>query len=108
MTTNELTFESLHSQETIVLETANHVYRFLIIDASNRIGTLSGGSFGNHSKLASFLTSVSASENYHAEETGKVKVGLRAVFVYQSDKGHCHFVTSPITRLTHSKRATKN
>jgi hypothetical protein len=107
MTTNELTFESLHSQEIIVLETANHVYRFAIIDAANRLGTLSGGSFGDSPKLASFLTSVSAQDNYQAEETGKVKVGSRAVFVYQSDRGHSHLVTSPIIRLTHSKPAAK-
>src|SRR4051812_9645802 len=105
MTTKELTFDSLHSQETIVLETANHVYRFSIIDAVNRIGSLSGGSFGDSPKLASFLTSVSAQEDYQADDAGKVKVGARAIFVYQSDRSHCHLITSPILRLSHSKPA---
>jgi hypothetical protein len=108
MTNDELTFDSLRPHEIIVLETENHVYRFSIIDAANRVGRLSGGSFGKGSKLASFLTSVSASENYQAEETGKVKVGSRAVFVYQSDCGHCHLVTSPITRLSQVKPAPRN
>ena len=107
MTTNELTFDSLHSQETILLETAHHVYRFSIIDAVNRLGALSGGSFGDSPKLASFLTSVSAQEDYQADDAGKIKVGSRAIFVYQSDRSQCHLITSPIIRLTHSKLAPK-
>jgi hypothetical protein len=108
MTKNELTIDSLHSQETIVLETANHVYWFSIIDAATHLGTLRGGSFGDQAKLASFLTSVSAQDHDQADDAGKVKVGSRAVFVYQSDGGHYHLVTSPIIKLSHSKPARKN
>src|SRR5262245_49600947 len=107
MTTNELIFDSLHSRETILLETANNVYQFSIIDTPTRLGTLSGGPFGECPKLASFLTSVGAQEEYLAEEAGKVKVGLRAIFLYQSETGHTHLITSPIVRLTHSKSAAE-
>jgi hypothetical protein len=103
MTTNELTLEGLHSEETLILETANNTYQFSVIDAPNGVGKLSGGMFGACPTIASFFSSVSAQEDYQVEAVGKVKVGSRAVFLYQSVEGIHHFVTSPIIKLTHSK-----
>jgi hypothetical protein len=103
MTTNELTFDNLHSEETLFLETSNNVYRFSVIDAANGVGELSGGIFGDCPTPASFFSSVSAQEDYQVEEPGKVKVGSRAIFLYQSAEGIHHFVTSPILKLSHSK-----
>lgn len=105
MTINEMTLEGLHSQEILLMETANSVYQFSVIDAPNCIGQLSGGIFGDNSTTASFLSSVSSQEDYQAEDLGKVKVGSRAIFVYESNKGLNHFVTSPIIKLTHSKQS---
>jgi hypothetical protein len=103
MTINEMTLEGLPAQETLLLETANSIYRFSVIDAPNGIGKLSGGIFGNNPTTASFLSSVSAQEEFQAEGFGKVKIGSRAIFVYQSNEGLNQFVTSPIKKLTHSK-----
>jgi hypothetical protein len=105
MTTNEMTREGLHSQEIFLLETANSIYRFSVIDAPNCIGKLSGGIFGDTPTTASFLSAISAQEEYQAEDFGKVKVGSRAIFAYQSNEGLHHFVTSPIIKLTHSKQS---
>jgi hypothetical protein len=102
MTTNELTFDALHSQEILSLETANNVYRFCITDAPNFAGILSGGIFGECSTKASFLSAVSSQEDYQTEDFGKVKIGSRAIFVYQTAKGIHHLVTSPIIKLVHS------
>jgi hypothetical protein len=103
MTTNELTVKDLHSEEILLLETANTVYRFSVIDAPNCTGKLSGGRFGACPTTASFLSSVSAQEDYQLEDVRKVKVGSRAVFLYESAEGIHHFVTSPILKLAHSK-----
>ncbi len=103
MTTNELTFEGLHSEEILLLETANNVYLFSVVDAANGVGKLSGGRFGDCPTTASFFSSASPQEDYQVEEVGKVKVGSRAIFLYQSAEGIHHFVTSPILKLRHSK-----
>lgn len=103
MKTDELTFDNLHCEETLLLETSNNVYRFSVIDAANGVGKLSGGIFGDCPTTASFFSCVSAQEDYQLEEVGKVKVGSRAVFLYQSTEGIHHFVTSPILKLTHAK-----
>src|SRR5688572_27514476 len=98
MTTNELTLDNLYSEETLLLETSNNIYRFSVIDAANGVGKLSGGIFGDCPTTASFFSCVSAQEDYHVEELGKVKVGWRAIFLYQSGEAIHHFVTSPIIK----------
>jgi hypothetical protein len=108
MTTNEMTVEGLHSQEILLLETANSVYRFSVIDTINCIGKLSGGIFGDSPTTASFLSSVSPQEDYQTEDFRKVKIGSRAIFVYQSNEGLNQFVTSPIIKLTHSKQPNQS
>jgi hypothetical protein len=108
MTTNETTLEGSQSQEILLLETANSVYRFSVIDTINCIGNLSGGIFGDSPTTASFLSSVSPQEDYQTEGFRKVKIGSRAIFVYQSSEGLNHFVTSPIKKLTHSKQLNRS
>lgn len=105
MTTNEMSFTALPPTTTLLLETANSTYQFSLIDATNAIGQLSGGIFGDCPATASFLSSVSAQEDYQAEDFGKVKVGSRAIFIYQSNDGLNHFVTSPIIKLTHMEES---
>jgi hypothetical protein len=104
MTTNEMSFAALHSKEILLLETANSTYRFSLTDAPNGIGKLSGGIFGDRPATASFLSSASALEDYQPEDFGRVKVGSRAIFIYQSAEGLNHFVTSPIIKLTHARQ----
>jgi hypothetical protein len=108
MTTTEMTLEGLQSQEILLLETANSVYRFSVIDTINRIGKLSGGIFGDNPTTAGFLSSVSPQEDYQTEDFRKVKIGSQAIFVYQSSEGLNHFVTSPIKKLTHSKQLNRS
>jgi hypothetical protein len=104
MTTNEMSFTALHPKEVLLLETTNSVYRFSLTDALNGVGKLSGGIFGDRPATASFLSSASPQEDYQPEDVGKVKVGSRAIFVYQSAEGLNHFVTSPIIKLTHARQ----
>lgn len=103
MTTNEIAFDSLRAEETVVLETANSAYVFSVTDAANRVGVLTGGVLGDRPMRASLLGSVNVRETYRAEDAGKVKVGARAIFLYRAAGGERHLVTSPIVRLTHTK-----
>jgi hypothetical protein len=102
MMVNEMALEGLQPRQIFILQTANSTYLFSLIDPTNGIGRLSGGIFGNRPTTASFLSSVSAQEDYQAEDCGKVKVGSRAVFIYDSPAGLNHFITSPIVKLSHT------
>jgi hypothetical protein len=102
MIVNEMILEGLQPRQTCILQTANSTYLFSVIDPPNGIGRLSGGMFGNRPATVSFLSSVSAQEDYQAEDPSKVKVGSRAVFIYQSPAGLNHFITSPIIKLSHT------
>jgi hypothetical protein len=106
MTMNEITFDNLHPQETILIETVHSAYTFSVVDAVNRDGLLTGGILGTRTMRANFLGSFSMQKTCRVKELGKVKVGSQAIFLYCSEGGQRHLITSPIIRLVHTVRGS--
>ncbi len=98
MTTNEVTLNDLNTADTIFLETRHSTYQFTVTDAVARAGILSGGLLHEAQIAANFLCSVSSREGA-SDDTQRLKVGSRAIFIYPSEAGTRYVVTSVITNL---------
>src|SRR5215211_5726912 len=96
MTINEVTVNDLTPVDTVLMETAHSTYQFSVTNPTTRTGILSGGLLSQNPIEANFLCSVSAKEDCK-DDTSKIKVGSRAIFIYASEAGTRYIVISAIT-----------
>ena len=103
--TNELILNELNPIDIVCMETAHSTYRFAVLDPTARAGILSGGLLNETPLEANFLCSLSAQEN-GGDDTTRIKVGSRAIFIYTSEARARYIVISTITKLTYNSYRT--
>ena len=97
----KLSFDGLNDGETLVIETRNSTYRFLVIDAISGQGILMGGAFDD-SPVSGLLIGVSIEDrNGFRLDTTCLKIGGRAIFHLDTEIGIERLITSRITNLFH-------
>lgn len=90
---HEVLFDDLKAADTLIVQTRNSTYTFLVMDAADRLGKLTGGALQT-SVLDARLVSV---------DSNKLKVGSTAVFLTESSSGVKRLSTSPIVLLSYEK-----
>jgi hypothetical protein len=98
MITNEIIFSNLTTADVVFMETRHSTYQFFVTDPAACAGILSGGLLNQNSIKAKLLCSVSNKEE-SSDDTSKIKVGSRAVFIYTGETGTRYLVISAITKL---------
>lgn len=101
---SEIRFNELNENDTVVLETANNVYRFRLASRDHQMGTLEGGSVHGQN------TAVIGGTMLEGEEflDDRVRVGGRALFFSQlPTTGNLvkRIVTSPVARIVVDRAA---
>jgi hypothetical protein len=94
---NEIRFDQLHENDTVVLETAHNVYTFRLRDLRNQVGELAGGQIEPRTTA---VLGGSVEEEQFLDD--RLRVGGRALFFSSAPKEQMAFkriVTSPIASL---------
>ena len=97
----KLSFDCVNEGETLMIETRNSTYRFLVIDAISGQGILTGGSFHDNSIIALLIGVSVEDRNGFRLDTTCLKVGGRAIFHLDIEIGIERLITSRITNLFH-------
>lgn len=95
---SEIRINELNENDTVVLETANNVYRFRLRDRAHQMGTLEGGQVGDPSQAV--IGGTLTGEEFVDD---RVVVGGRALFFSQMAADQSlvkRIVTSPIARIS--------
>lgn len=100
-TRRNIEFEDIKVSEELIIETQNSSYRFLVTDASQRQGYLSGGSLGKALRRAILMGTISKEGDTFTTDPWGLKTDARAFFYLETESGMKHLVTSIITQLTH-------
>lgn len=98
-----IVFDTLQTNEEIVIETQNSAYKFCIGDAATRQGFLSGGALGQSSTVAILMGTISKDGESYTNDPCGLKTEARAFFFIQTENGMKHLITSVITHLVHIK-----
>ena len=98
----ELILANLATTDTVLIQTANSIYRFTLSDPAQRRGRLSGGVLGEQDVNAIFLGGIAARTS-QLNNAASLSLGNRALFVIEQETGVRRMVTSSITRLAHAK-----
>lgn len=96
-------FDTMQTNEEIVIETQNSAYKFCIGDAATRQGFLSGGALGEVSTVAILMGTISKDGETYTNDPCGLKTEARAFFFIQTENGMKHLITSVITHLVHIK-----
>ena len=96
---SKLAFEELNAADTILIETQNNTYRFLILDLISGRGILSGGAVGKSSYAAMLIGSLIQEGSSFRLDSSCLKTGARANFYLENEDGADRLVTSIITGL---------
>jgi len=94
---NEIKFDELHENDTVVLETAHNFYTFRLRDLENQMGDLEGGQIDQPSTAV--LGGTVEDEEFLED---RLRVGGRALFFSSIPKSQMAFkriVTSPIASI---------
>jgi hypothetical protein len=94
---NEIKFNDLHENDTVVLETAHNVYTFRLRDIEHQMGDLAGGAIEQPSSAV--LGGTVDEEEFYQD---RLRVGGRALFfssVPQDRSAFKRIVTSPIASI---------
>jgi hypothetical protein len=100
---DEIKFDELHENDTVVLETAHNVYTFRLRDSDNQMGELAGGLIEQPSTAV--LGGTVEEEQFLQD---RLRVGGRALFfstVPQDQSAFKRIVTSPISSIRLSRAA---
>lgn len=104
--TNKIDFEDVSANDELLIRTENSKYRFSVIDAAQKCGTLSGGSLGdplcNVVLLGGVIKTDSSSTIIQALRTES-----RAFFSICMRGGLKQLLTSAIIELVHIKAGTE-
>lgn len=96
-------FDTMQTNEEIVIETQNSAYKFCVCDAITRQGFLSGGALGKVSTVAILMGTISRDGESYTNDPRGLKTEARAFFFIQTENGMKHLITSVITHLVHIK-----
>lgn len=94
---NEITFDELHENDTVVLETAHNVYTFRMKDLEQQMGELEGGTIASPSTAV--LGGTVEDDEFLQD---RLRVGGRAIFfssIPKTDMAFKRIVTSPISAI---------
>jgi hypothetical protein len=100
---NEIKFDDLHENDTVVVETAHNVYTFRLRDSEHQMGDLAGGAIDQPSSAV--LGGTVAEDEFYQD---RLRVGGRALFfssVPQDRSAFKRIVTSPIAAIRLSRAA---
>lgn len=95
----EIAYESLNSNDEIIIQTANSRYRFSVTDPDHHRGLLSGGSLGDNPYIVTFAGTLHEEKGRDLSETARLKTQARALFYIESQNGLKRMVTSRIIGL---------
>jgi hypothetical protein len=98
-----IAFDTMQTNEEIVIETQNSAYKFCVGNAATRQGFLSGGALGESSTVAILMGTVSKNGERYINDPCGLKTEARAFFFIQTENGMKHLITSIITHLVHIK-----
>ena len=98
-----IAFDTVQTNEEIVIETQNSAYKFCVGDAVTRQGFLSGGALGESSTVAILMGTISKNGEHYINDPCGLKTEARAFFFIQTENGMKHLITSIITHLVHIK-----
>ena len=100
----EVVFDDVKETDSILIGTENNIYRFSMIDASERRGTLTGGRLGNGLYEAIAFGSITGNDSPNNRDFSGLRTDYRAIFcVNKPQSGLQRFITSAVTELTHVK-----
>ena len=99
--TDKLAFSSIDTGDTLIIETRNSTYRFLVIDAISGQGIVSGGSSLDCASGALLIGVSVEDRNGYRLDTTCLKIDGRAIFHIDTDNGIERLITSRITNLFH-------
>ena len=94
---NEVRFQELHENDTLVVQTHNNVYRFKLANVDQRVGTLEGGEFTD----PSFVVASGTLSDKEIKGDAFI-VGGRAVFIASAPpdtQGFRRIITSEIESI---------
>src|SRR5207237_312762 len=91
----QIAISELRKQDRILIRTANHTYRFAVVDPTTRQGVLAGGRLGDAPRRAVLVVSLLEGDGLITEMT-ELKVGARAIFYLIALDRMERLVTSPI------------
>ena len=100
---SEITFDELHENDTVVLETAHNVYTFRLRDIEHQMGDLAGGPIDQPSSAV-----LGGTVEHDAFLQDRLRVGGRALFfssVPQDRGAFQRIVTSPIASIRLNRAA---
>jgi hypothetical protein len=100
----EITLDGISPSEQLLIRTQNSEYHFSIVDASERRGTLSGGSLGEQKREAVLVGSLSDNNGSFGNVSTGLKTGKRALFYLTARNGIERLITSIITGVSRSKQ----
>ena len=100
-----VTLDDLRDQDLLLIQTANSVYSFLVLNAKEKSGRLMGGRLGNLSTPAWLIGSRRRKRASGRTDGKRLATGLCAVFMVSKADDACPLITSAIKRLTHIQPA---
>jgi len=96
--------ESVRAGEEISIDTRNSAYRFVVVDARERRGRLSGGALGPREHDA-VLVGAMPGDPAGAERFDGLRIGRRALFYLTARNGVERLITSMITGLSRKSKS---
>lgn len=94
----QITFRELYPTDSILIETQNSAYTFLVLDPVSGQGILSGGVLGEASDAAVLLGATVEGNIWKLDPTC-LRVDAGALFLLNSRDGLKRLATSKITRI---------
>jgi len=99
-----ITLDSISPNDQLLIRTQNSEYRFSILDAEERRGTLSGGTLGEQARDAVLVGTLSENNNSPDNVSMGLKTGRRALFYLAARNGVERLITSAITSVARNKK----
>jgi hypothetical protein len=98
----QVSLADVKERDSVLIGTLNHTYRFSMIDAGERKGTLTGGRLGDGLYPAIAFGSIGGDDQSGHRDFAGLRTAARAVFcIHSPQHGLERFTTSVIIDLAH-------